>query len=262
MNQMAVAQILPSQHPKLYQKIANSIAHFIGDGRYTPGQRLPSERDLAEEFEVSRPTIREAMIALEIRGLVETRHGSGVYVTKTKSSAGANRSEAELDIGVFELTEARRLFEGEAAALAATVITDKEIKKLEKYFQKMTDRKAKPEEQERADRQFHVAIAQATQNSAIVAVVENLWDMRYSSLLCRTMIARAAAARIRPVKEEHRDILNALKARDPERARAAMRSHLSQVIEALFRATELDSFEKAKSDVDAKRTAFAKRTSI
>src|SRR6478752_482170 len=113
---------------KLYQQVANAIAESIREGAYQPGHRLPSERDLAVAYKVSRPTVREAMIALEIRGLVESRHGSGIYITEhPPAQIGAD----DLDIGAFELTEARRLFEGEAAALAATTITDEQLAELE-----------------------------------------------------------------------------------------------------------------------------------
>jgi GntR family hexuronate regulon transcriptional repressor len=254
----------PDWHPKLYQRIADAITASIESGVYGRGKRLPSERDLAEKFKVSRPTIREAMIALEIRGLVEARHGSGVFVTMQAGSIveAEGGPAPELDIGVFELTEARCLLEGESAALAATVITNEEIETLERLLTQMADKNARESEVEMADRQFHVAIAQATQNSAIVSVVENLWDMRYKSILCRTMLARAAAVSVRPVVDEHRAILAALRARDPQKARKAMRSHLNKVIEALFHATELDTLERAKSDVAAKRSKFAMRTAV
>lgn len=241
---------------KLYQQIAETIAGSIKTGAYRRGERLPSERDLAEELKVSRPTIREAMIALEIRGLVEAHHGSGVYVTdRAEVESGP---APELDIGPFELTEARRIFEGETSALAASVIGEDEIKILEGLVARMEDPSSTEFDVNRADRQFHVAIAEATKNSAIVTVVESLWDMRHSSLLCRTMLERAA---VRPVAAEHSAILNALKTRDPHRARRAMRSHLNHVIDALFKATELDSVEQAKSVIEAKRSEFVKRSS-
>src|ERR1700680_1758499 len=121
---------------KLYQQVASTIMKSITSGKYKPGERLPSERDLAAAFKVSRPTIREAMIALEIRGLAETRHGSGIYVTE---QAPAQEGAGDLDIGAFELTEARRLFEGEAAALAATTITDEQLDELEAIIAEMVD---------------------------------------------------------------------------------------------------------------------------
>src|ERR1700759_4895837 len=106
----------PQDAQKLYQQIARRIAASIEDGRYAPGDKLPSERELADEFGVSRPTIRDAMIALEFQGLVEARQGSGVYVT---SAAPAPDDPTDLEVNALEWTEARRLFEGEACALSA-----------------------------------------------------------------------------------------------------------------------------------------------
>ena len=102
---------------KLYQQIARTIAAAVEDGRYAPGDKLPSERELAEDFGVSRPTIRDAMIALEFQGLVEARQSSGVYV---KAASQICEDASERDVSALELAEARRLFEGEACALAAS----------------------------------------------------------------------------------------------------------------------------------------------
>src|ERR1044072_3249977 len=118
---------------KLYQRIAEEIAAGIAEGRYKPGSRLPGERDLAEAFAVSRPTIREAMIALKMRGLVETRQGSGIYVTQAPPMTPA--PAPELDVGAFELNEARVLFEGEAAALAATSIEAETLAELDRVLE-------------------------------------------------------------------------------------------------------------------------------
>jgi GntR family hexuronate regulon transcriptional repressor len=244
--------------PKLYQRVANSIVEEIRSGKYPPGDRLPPERELAEEFGVSRPTVREAMIALEIRGIVEARRGSGIYVIETPSS---DASEEALDIGPFEVTEARRLFEGEAAALAAAIITDEELAKLEALLERL-EANSTTEVGERADRDFHIAIAEATRNSAISSVIENLWDMRYKSPMCMTMFDRARDAGVQPRVDEHTEILQALKARDPQAARAAMRSHLDRVINAMLSATETDALERARLEFAARREELAKRRSI
>src|SRR3981081_3621737 len=108
--------------PRLYQQIAATIERAIAEGQYQPGQRLASERDLAEEFGVSRPTVRRAVIALEMRGLLEAPQGSGVYVRQPSPAAPAPAPK-DLDLNAFDHAEARRLFEGEVAALAATLIT-------------------------------------------------------------------------------------------------------------------------------------------
>src|SRR3954447_2366374 len=93
---------------RLYEQIAQKLARDIATGRYEVGQRLPSERELAQSFSVSRPTVREAIIALELDELVEVRTGSGVYVTNREPPTG---QAGVKDIGPFELLEARRAIE-------------------------------------------------------------------------------------------------------------------------------------------------------
>ncbi|HVL42776.1 MAG TPA: FadR/GntR family transcriptional regulator [Brevundimonas sp.] len=245
---------------KLYQQVATAVAARITAGDYAPGARLPSERDLAEEFGVSRPTVREAMIALEIRRLVDARPGSGIYVTE---AAPAQGPAPELDIGAFELTEARRLFEGEACALAASSITDEELAELDEVLGLMIDENAYVDSiGEQADRWFHVTIARATRNAAIVMVVENLWDLRYRSPLCAAMLERARQVGVRPLIEDHRKILIALQQRNPRLAREAMRAHLKHVIEDLLTATEMDALARTRSDVEARRREVARRSAI
>ncbi|KRB48839.1 FadR/GntR family transcriptional regulator [Phenylobacterium sp. Root700] len=241
---------------KLYQQVVAAVGASIERGQYKPGQRLPSERDLAEEFSVSRPTVREAMLALEIRGLVEARHGSGIYVTDTPPVEAA---APDLDIGAFELTEARVLFEGEAAALAATTITEEQLVELEAILVEMVEENAGDAKGEQADRRFHVAIAEATRNAAIVTVIETLWDLRYRSPLCRHMLDRARLVGVKPRIDEHRRLLDALKARDPQRARKEMRDHLERVIEGLLAATEIEAVERARTEVAKQRTEYARR---
>jgi GntR family transcriptional repressor for pyruvate dehydrogenase complex len=245
---------------KLYQQVAGTIMASIVGGNYKPGERLPSERDLAVAFKVSRPTIREAMIALEIRGLAESRHGSGIYVTDQPPAQAV--AGGDLDIGAFELTEARRLFEGEAAALAATTITDEELEEMEAIIAEMVDENARRQKGEIADRRFHVAIARATRNTAITAVVENLWDMRQKSPLCSYMLERARRVGVQPRIGEHRRILAALRKHDPKGARKAMREHLARVIEGLLAATETDAIEGARTKAVKKRHEYTRRLAV
>jgi GntR family transcriptional repressor for pyruvate dehydrogenase complex len=244
---------------KLYQQVASTIMASITSGQYKPGERLPSERDLATAFKVSRPTIREAMIALEIRGLAEARHGSGIYVT---DQLPAPEGAGDLDIGAFELTEARRLFEGEAAALAATTITEECLEELRLIVGEMADENARNEQGWTADRRFHIAIARATRNTAIAQVIESLLDMRHKSPLCVYMLERARRVGVQPRVSEHRRILVALRKHDPKAARNAMRDHLARVIEDLLAATEPDALNGTSPRSVKKRNDYIRRLAI
>ena len=126
---------------------------------------------------MSRPTIREAIIALEVRERVEVKTGSGVYVLENKNAPKQLHS-----ISAFELTQARALVEGEAAALAATTITDEELRDLKSTLDAMEQE----ENPEHADRDFHMIISRATRNNAILLAVENLWQVRDTNIEVKT----------------------------------------------------------------------------
>lgn len=221
----------PAQtHHRLYQDLARKIVAELIAGKYPVGSRLPAERELAAMYEVSRPTVREAVIALEVQGLVEVRIGSGAYVVRLpqeEDMPGAGLS-------AFELTEARLLIEGEAAALAATQASAADIAEIAALLDAIASENRDPAGAERADRAFHLAIARATGNGAIAGAVESLWDLRESSAEAALLHAKARTANIKPVVEEHTAVLEAIRARDPGAARDAMRGHLNAVIETLL----------------------------
>ena len=161
------------------------------------------------------------------------------------------------EIGAFELIEARRLLEAEVAALAATLISEEQIAELEALVQKMGD--ADPVKAEKADREFHILIAQSTGNGALTTCVENLWDWRYHSPLARNVLARAADLGMNDRIAEHTDILTALKNRSVAAARQAMHEHMDRVIEHLLRATEIVAVENARKASSERRMAVATR---
>jgi DNA-binding FadR family transcriptional regulator len=243
---------------KLYQQIARQIAAAIAGGRYAPGEKLPSERELADDFRVSRPTIRDAMIALEFQGLVEARQGSGVYV----SAAPQNPEDtAENEVSALELTEARRLFEGEACALAAAIITDEQLALLDRLATDMAGDSV-PEAIERFEQDFHLAIARATGNAAIVAGVEDLWTLRQQSPSCAATLRRARVDSGGDFADQHRRIVAALRERDPKAARQAIHGHLAAVINDLLALAELDAVEQTRRKMAEQRRLLASRTEI
>tara|TARA_R110002167_G_scaffold35981_24_gene114489 strand:+ start:2502 stop:3224 length:723 start_codon:yes stop_codon:yes gene_type:complete len=215
-------QIIKSD--RLYLKVAAQLNRLIEEGAIQPGQRFPSERELAEKLGVSRPTIREAMIALELSGVIEIRTGSGIYVTKQVA-----KSEPELNdkgVGPFEILEIRYIIESEACALAAARITDEQIQALRDAVEEMEEEEKRPDASEKADQKFHSIIAQACQNSAIASVVEWLWDLRNESQLSTAFLQRIREEGVHPSINEHRKILQALEQRNPEKARTAMKLHI------------------------------------
>ncbi|HQS96095.1 MAG: GntR family transcriptional regulator [Novosphingobium sp. 17-62-19] len=241
---------------RLYQDLARSLLEELAAGKYPVGTRMPAERDLATRYGVSRPTVREAIIALEVQGLVEVKIGSGAYVLRvpgTDDTPGFN-------VSAFELTEARLLFESEAAALAATQITDDELLEIGKLVDAIAKENSNPRGTESADRAFHLAIARATRNNAIHDAVERLWDLRATSPEAALLHEKARTANVKPIVDEHSAILDALRARDPAKARAAMRQHLSQVIDSLLFATEERQIAEARKAVQAKRDRYARAT--
>ena len=238
-----------------YARIAEDLSRKIGSGHFAVGERLPSERLLAQEYQVSRPTIREALFALELDGLVDVRIGSGVYV---KASLPAGHVSAPPDMGPFEILEARRAIEGEACALAARRISHEQLAELERLLGEM--RMEGPDDVERseeADREFHELIARATQNSAMLNAVEALWEARERSREYKLMGEKAHAAGVVPLIEEHRAIYDALARGDAAAARGAMHKHLTRVLDSIMRATEVHEVEQARERVEAQRKKFS-----
>jgi GntR family transcriptional repressor for pyruvate dehydrogenase complex len=238
----AVGTYDPPANDRLYQRIARRLVDELTAGTYAIGDRLPAERDLAVEYSASRPAVREALIALEVQGFIEVRVGSGAYVCRLPGQG----EEPGFAITAFELTEARIMFEGEAAALAAGQITGAELDLLDGLVDAMTTENLLAEVTEIADRDFHMAIAKATRNAGVVRTIEDLWHLRSTSPECALLHAKARNAKVRPVVAEHTAIVDALRARDVVGARAAMRAHLTSVMDHLLFQTEEIAMEQAR----------------
>jgi DNA-binding FadR family transcriptional regulator len=251
LNRSPPAKQLPAVRNKtvrLHERVLRELSAAITRGDYAVGDRLPSERELAPKFGVSRPTIREAIVALQQEGMVEVKMNSGVYVI---ADSPRNNGRGLTDMGPFELLEARRLYESETCALAASLIGDAELAELERLTEEMEAQSlhdiAKSED---ADRRFHHAIACATQNSAMVTVIEVLWDLRDRSAQYKLLCSKVRSVGVFPRLGEHGRILKALKDHDPAAARAAMWEHLTSVIDALLQATDFHAMARAKKDVE------------
>lgn len=236
---------------RLYERVATDVRAALASGRYAVGDRLPSERDLAAQYKVSRPTIREAIIALEVDGMVDVRTNSGVYVAALVPVGG---KPSETDVGGFELLEARRLIESQVAGLAAAQIEPAAIARLHDLVEALDS--GDVAQAEMADRAFHLEIARATGNSALEMTVAMLWDTRSRSPQYKLLSEKVRAAGVLPRRSEHLRIVEALALRDPTQARCAMWDHLGRVIEALLEATEVEAVARARADVDQQRRRY------
>ena len=239
---------------RLYRHVLEKMLILMDSGEFPVGGRLPPERTLAERFNVSRPTIREAIIALEILGRVEVKTGSGIYVLAHHSGSGNGIDH----ISPYELTEARALIEGEAVALTARNITSEELQELEDSLYEMAqenDEGALAEGD--ADKKFHQIIAQATRNEMLVSIIEHMWHVRNTapqvSIAYKAICDQDGAKRI----EEHREIYEALVKRDPVAARAAMHQHFALILNKLIATSEAAQIEKARRQAEEVRKRFS-----
>jgi DNA-binding FadR family transcriptional regulator len=210
---------------RLYQQVAEQIRGVIERGNYGPGSRLPPERELAAQLGVSRPSLREALIALEIQGQVEIRMSSGVYVCAEPPHAEPADAMA-LGESPSELMQARSVLEGSLMALATARVTRQGLDKVKTSLEAMRldiQRGMPPVD---ADRRFHVAIAELTGNSLLARLVGELFDGRHGPISSRMSLRTENSATWDAALREHEAIYRALEARDPQEAAAAMHHHL------------------------------------
>ncbi|MEP0390613.1 MAG: FadR/GntR family transcriptional regulator [Erythrobacter sp.] len=241
---------------RLFQSVAEQISELIDEGAFPPGTRLPGERELAERLGVSRVTIREAEIALQAVGRLEIKTGSGVYVGETVSENVAALPTSS----AFEVTEARLLVESETAALAAHNMTDAVVQHLSSLIEQM--RTGDEEIANAADEEFHRAIAEASNNTAMVHTVKELWRMREDIPEVKTTYEAVCVHDAESRTQEHEAIFFALRDRDPAAARTAMREHFHRLIEAMLDATERMAMEELQEKASKSRERFAAASKI
>jgi len=231
---------------KLYQKIANHFKSEIANGVYKVGDMLPAERVIAEQMEVSRTVIREAMIMLEVEGFVEVRKGSGIRVINTQAETSIsadlvqNLSNADfiLTCGPFELLQARQLFESNIAEFAATQATKQDLVSLMKIQEQ-----SKNDEYSRDsfwDAEFHIQLARCTQNSVVVYIAELLSKHRENNPYWQKLHEHIEDNKIRSWSSDHDAIVQALIQRDPTAARQAAWQHIENTKTMLFDASNDD----------------------
>ena len=247
-------KLVPVDVSTLQERVYQTLRQALYQGQFAPGETV-TIRGLASALGTSAMPVREALQRLVAeKALIQTPSRSVKVAPFTPEMFA-------------ELIRIRMTIEGMAAGRAALNSTPALVEKLEVINTEMKAAIASGFSSVTGDvldanRRFHFTIARATRNAAIVMVVENLWDLRYRSPLCAAMLQRAREVGVRPLIEDHREILDALTRRDPATARSAMRAHLGRVIDGLLTATELDAMERTRSDVEARRQDIARRTAI
>lgn len=222
---------------RLYRRIGEHLLQRLENGEFATSARLPSEKSLCEAYDVSRTVVREALIMLEVKGWVEIRKGSGVHVIEGGNSLG----DAGHDIGPFELLQARRTLESSIARLAAQTAGPRDIARLEAALTLETHEYERGIYQGQGDFEFHLGVAEATQNSLLIATVRQLWKYRERSPMWHKLQSHIEnKQQLNYWVPDHRRILDAISRRDPVLAERSMSEHLEHVRKMLFDLSDID----------------------
>jgi DNA-binding FadR family transcriptional regulator len=212
---------------RLYRQIAEQLRSLIVSGEFAVGSRLPAERELAKQLCVSRPSVREALIALEVEKVVEVRGGSGIYVLKPrKRRASPKNSSQAAEWGPLELMRARELVESEVAALAARNARKSDLQVMEDALQQMRNEVALGQIPREGDEAFHNAIAQACGNEVLRDTVRGYWQARHGTLFERLGDYFEDDISWDAALAEHAAVLKAIRSRNAAASRGAMNRHL------------------------------------
>lgn len=236
------------QSEKLSQSVVTQIEQLILRGILRPGERLPSERDLAEKFGVSRPSLRAAVATLQERGLLTSRAGAGMYISDALGSAFpqaltdlfANHDEAFFDYVAF-----RRDMEGLAAERAAKQGSDTDRKIIDTIYQKMqtAHQKRNPTEEAALDAEFHLSIIEASHNTIMLHMMRAMYALLSESVFYNRQVMFKRRITRDMLLDQHQAINSAIQAQDPKAARNAVNSHLNYVERSLYEQEQSDRFE-------------------
>ncbi|MBC3917010.1 FadR family transcriptional regulator [Undibacterium sp. CY18W] len=247
--QIANSPLSVRRHKSLSQGLVENITNNIKNAVFKPGEKLPTESAIMQLYGVSRTVVREAISHLQAAGLVQTRHGIGTFILEPVSSTLGISREAIITVrDVLDILELRISLETEAAWLAASRRTEAQLAELATALNDILTKKTRDTESVNADVRFHLLIAQATGNRYFVDILSDLG----TTIIPRARLNSAAlnlgttSSYIDKVNHEHEDIYSAILRKDPEAARAAMRTHLSNSRERL-RQAQLRMEEEASS---------------
>ena len=223
----------PIKKAKVYEEIVAKIKEMVEKGRFKSGDQLPVERELAEVFRVSRSSVREALRSLESQGFIESRQGDGTYIAShpveslVRPLASVIFTEKDDQMELFEM---RRMIEPDLAYLAAERATKEEIQMMKEVLDLQEEKIARGESGTDVDKSFHYIMARAAKNKVLLRITDNIIDLLAES---REQYLQVEG---RPQKSilRHREVLEAIRARDPERAEKCMLEHLMDIETSLF----------------------------
>ena len=233
---MAYQQV---KQPKISDVIMDQLEAMILEGSLKPGQQLPPERELATQFEVSRPSLREALQKLSARGLIVSRQGGGSFVSE---KIGSNMVDPLTELfsthpeAQYDLLEFRHALEGVSAYYAALRCTEADKKRLHGCYvdlQAAHDEKLF-EQESKADAEFHLAIAEASHNAVLLHTMRSLFTLLHDNIYANLESIYPKRDTRKRIHDQHRILLDAIVAEDPEKARNAAHDHLTFVEEAII----------------------------
>ncbi len=223
----------PIKPKKISEEIVEQIKQLISSGDLKPGERVPSERELATMLGVSRPSVREAIMILEAMGFLESRQGGGTYVRslteRTIADPLSNIVGSKEPKILLALTEVRMGLETWSAYLAAERATDEQVTQLRNLYSTMEKQAAEGGWDAEIDAKFHYVITEATQNTIQVHVLDTIHSLFQTTIMVALTEFYQKEGYLERLLTHHRDIFEAIEARDPERAQKAMRIHLQMV---------------------------------
>jgi GntR family transcriptional activator of glc operon len=224
----------------IYQVVARRLELLILDGTLTPGKKIPSERQLAEKLNVSRPLVREALKELRGRGVIDTQHGRGSFVAEMVPSINENSPLAHLfkdhPRTLFDLLEVRELLEGQAAYLAAKRGTEQDFYRITEAY-KILEQPHRDADEARSDAQhdhaFHRVISEASHNPVLVHTLQSLSQLTLNSVLASVNNLYHRPAQRQQIDRHHRQIYNAILSRQAARAQRAASNHIREIYKSL-----------------------------
>jgi len=238
----------PVQSEKLSHSVTRQIEQLILRGILRPGERLPSERELSDKMGVSRPSLREAVADLQTRGLLDSRAGAGLYVAETLAATfppALTQLFASHDEAVFDYLDFRSDMEGLAAERAARHASDTDLQVIDTIFMKMETASNSPDPATEAtlDAEFHLSIIEASHNVIMLHMMRSMYDLLRQGVFYNRQVMFKQRTTRHALLDQHRDINNALQARDAAASRAAVMAHLGFVKAALQDQQKTDHFE-------------------